>query len=114
MTNEGLEKEAIELEKNLKETQQYLLSTQKHLFEVKTMLIHLLSILKTHAVIDDLDVSYIQSKLTEEEYVKKYKEQNNIASLFASFFTNKMPFEEKSGEENKNETSDSDDGTERA
>jgi hypothetical protein len=83
MTNE-------EWAKALLETQDHLIKTQNKLIEVTTMVVHLLSILKTHHVIDDLDISYIQGKLTDEEYVQEYKKQNDLGNMFASFFNHKL------------------------
>lgn len=84
MTNE-------ELEKELEETKQALAETQKALLTLAGMVGRTRAVLrKVHNVIDDLDISYIKGELTEEEYIKKYKEQNSLSNVFMSLF-NSIP-----------------------
>lgn len=68
MTLEEMEKELEETKKELAETQKALLTLAGN-------------------VIDDLDISYIKGELTEEEYIKKYKEQNSLSNAFMSLFS---------------------------
>lgn len=83
MTNE-------ELENELEETKQELAETQEALLTLGELLGKLRAILEFHGAIDDLDISYIKGELTEEEYIKKYKEQNSLSNAFMSLF-NSIP-----------------------
>ncbi len=81
MTNE-------ELEKELEETKKGLAETQKVILELTGMVARTWVVLrKVPNVIDDLDISYIKGELTEEEYIKKYKEQNTSSNAFMSLFS---------------------------
>ena len=84
MTNEELEKELEETKKELAETQKALLTLAGMVGRTRAVL------RKIHNVIDDLDISYIKGELTEEEYIKKYKEQNSLSNVFMSLF-NSIP-----------------------
>lgn len=76
-----------ELEKELEETKQKLAETQKALLTLAGMVGRTRAVLrKVHNVIDDLDILYIKGELTEEEYIKKYKEQNSLSNAFMSLF----------------------------
>lgn len=80
-----------ELEKELEETKKELAETQKALLTLAGMVGRTRAVLrKVHNVIDDLDISYIKGELTEEEYIKKYKEQNSLSNVFMSLF-NSIP-----------------------
>lgn len=80
-----------EMEKELEETKKELAETQKALLTLAGMVGRTRAVLrKIHNVIDDLDISYIKGELTEEEYIKKYKEQNSLSNVFMSLF-NSIP-----------------------
>lgn len=80
-----------EMEKELEETKKELAETQKALLTLAGMVGRTRAVLrKIHNVIDDLDISYIKGELTEEEYIKKYKEQNSLSNAFMSLF-NSIP-----------------------
>lgn len=95
MTNEELEKELEETKKELAETQKALLTLAGMVGRTRAVL------RKIHNVIDDLDISYIKGELTEEEYIKKYKEQNSLANAFNMLFN--MPTTDDKKEEDNND-----------
>lgn len=76
-----------EMEKELEETKKELAETQEVILTLTGMLGRTWSVLRKFPNgIDDLDISYIKGELTEEEYIKKYKEQNSLSNAFMSLF----------------------------
>lgn len=72
MTNE-------ELEKELKATQEAILKLGDFCGRMRGLLV-------AHGTLTELDNKYILGELSEEEYVKQYKEQNSLAYAFNKLF----------------------------
>ena len=77
MTNE-------ELEKELAKTQKSLMAVQASLSRV----IQILFVYRVHMGInfEEFDKDYIEGKITQEEYLKQWKEQHNIENVFQKMF----------------------------
>lgn len=75
-----------ELARELEETRSVLGDTQEALLQVCEVCARLRCVLRVKGVIDDLDNSFITLKISEEEYTKKYKEQNSLSSLYSQLF----------------------------
>ena len=77
MTNE-------ELEKELAKTQKCLMDVQASLSRV----IQILFVYRVHMGInfEEFDKDYIEGKITQEEYLKQWKEQHNIENVFQKMF----------------------------
>ena len=77
MTNE-------ELEKELAKTQKRLMAVQASLSRV----IQILFVYRVHMGInfEEFDKDYIEGKITQEEYLKQWKEQNNLENAFQKMF----------------------------
>ena len=77
MTNE-------ELEKELAKTQKSLMAVQASLSRV----IQILFVYRVHMGInfEEFDKDYIEGKITQEEYLKQWKEQNNLENAFQKMF----------------------------
>ena len=72
MTNE-------ELEEALKVTQEAILTLGDYCGRMRGVLV-------AHGTLTELDNKYIIGELSEEEYVKQYKEQNSLAYAFNKLF----------------------------
>lgn len=77
MTNE-------ELEKELAKTQKSLMAVQASLSRV----IQILFVYRVHMGInfEEFDKEYIEGKITQEDYLKLWKEQHNIENVFQKMF----------------------------
>lgn len=77
MTNE-------ELEKELAKTQKSLMAVQASLSRV----IQILFVYRVHMGInfEEFEKDYIEGKITQEEYLKQWKEQNNLENAFQKMF----------------------------
>ena len=73
-----------ELEKELAKTQKCLMDVQASLSRV----IQILFVYRVHMGInfEEFDKDYIEGKITQEEYLKQWKEQNNLENAFQKMF----------------------------
>ena len=73
-----------ELEKELAKTQKCLMDVQASLSRV----IQILFVYRVHMGInfEEFDKDYIEGKITQEEYLKQWKEQHNIENVFQKMF----------------------------
>lgn len=75
-----------EIARELEETQRALGDTQEALLQVCEVCARLRCVLRVKGVVDDLDNSFIKLTISEDEYTKKYKEQNSLSSLYSQLF----------------------------
>lgn len=84
------------------ELTQYLAETQEGLLMTSKLISRFMSVLLTQGVIDETDRKYIVGKMTEEEYIKHYKESHDLTNLMRQMFnfpmrTEKSDVTEESG-----------------
>lgn len=94
MTNENQSQYTNEeLVKYLKDTQDAVLETSK-------ILSRFISLLKANNVIDETDRQYILGNMSEEDYIKHFKESHDLTNMFMKMFEMATP-EKKSEDTNE-------------
>ena len=60
--------------------------TQEGVTTLADVLGRMIAVLRVHGVLTDLDSSYIKMKITEDDYIKQYKDQNKLSNLYGQIF----------------------------
>lgn len=78
---------------SIEELTQYLAETQQGLLDASKIIARVINVLRTDGVIDDTDKEYILGKMTEEDYIKHYKESHDLANMMRQMFNFPMSTE---------------------
>lgn len=82
------------------ELAKYLEETQDAVLEVGKILSRFISLLKANNVIDETDRQYILGNMSEEEYIKHFKESHALTNMLMKMFEMATP-EKKSDNTNE-------------
>ncbi len=82
------------------ELAKYLKDTQDAVVETSKILSRFISLLKANNVIDETDRQYILGNMSEEDYIKHFKESHDLTSMFMKLFEMSTP-EKKSEDTNE-------------
>lgn len=78
---------------SIEELTQYLAETQQGLLDASKIIARIINVLCTQGVIDDTDKAYILGKMTEEDYIKHYKESHDLTNMMRQLFNFPMSTE---------------------
>lgn len=79
------------------ELAKYLEETQDAVLETGKVLSRFISILKANSVIDETDRQYILGNMSEEEYIKHFKESHDLKNMFMKLFEMATPEKKSEG-----------------
>ena len=82
------------------ELAKYLKDTQDAVLKISQMLSRFISLLKANNVIDETDRQYILGNMSEEDYIKHFKESHYLTNMFMKLFEMATP-EKKSDDTNE-------------
>ena len=78
---------------SIEELTQYLAETQQGLLDASKIIARVINVLCTQGVIDDADKAYILGKMTEEDYIKHYKDSHDLTNMMRQMFNFPMSTE---------------------
>ena len=84
---------------SVEELTEYLLATQQGVLRNTELISKFIGVLLTQGIIGETDRDYIVGKITEEEYIKHYKESHDLANMMRQMFNFPMQTEKSDNTE---------------
>ena len=79
------------------ELAKYLEETQDAILETGKVISRFISLLKANNVIDETDRQYILGNMSEEEYIKHFKESHDLTNMLKKIFEMAAPEKKSEG-----------------